>query len=178
MRYLVVNEPFDERAYRCSDSISELRILSSRGGLSDDPPHLVYLWGRYSPFSLLLYPFCRSILARPIIFAVLALATGFNGGKRDSYWLGLLLGVLLLVVRQWRLSDLAWKYAKLVASLHSRRTPTFHPWRLAAPHLRNLAGFLVWVDFGPALKSVRLRGRYRAIFLLSRPHLFTKLQLP
>ena len=35
MRHLLVNEPFYERAYKYSDPITELRLLSSRGGLSD-----------------------------------------------------------------------------------------------------------------------------------------------
>ena len=37
------------------------------------------------------------------------------------------------------------------ASLHPRRTPIFHLRRPDTPHLRDLAGFFIWVDFGPAL---------------------------
>lgn len=46
-----------------------------------------------------------------------------------------------------------------MAPLHPRRTPTFHPRRPGTPHLRGLAGFFVWMDFGPALRSIR--GRYK-----------------
>ena len=46
-----------------------------------------------------------------------------------------------------------------MAPLHPRRTPTFHPRRPYTPHLRDLAGFVVRVDFGPAFKSSQ--GRYK-----------------
>ena len=63
-------------------------------------------------------------------------------------------GVLLLVLKTMGTLG-SWFKKKLVAPLHPRMTPIFHPRRPCMSHLRDFAGFVVRVDFGPAFKSSR-----------------------